>query len=127
MAVTADATLKVQIMAAMAETAGPAVAREERQLPVSAVLMEARAETRRASMQQAVPDRGRPQESSEKVPESFMQLEAVVGYTLLNRVEVLVVREAEETGLIYCLHQQEGERLRAHPGLRILAVVVVAG
>lgn len=68
MAVAAVVTPKARITEALEAMVVPAAALEERQLPVSAEAMAKRAEIRRASMQQVVLDRERPQGSSEKVP-----------------------------------------------------------
>lgn len=61
-------TPKARITEALEAMVVPAAALEERQLPVSAEAMAKRAEIRRASMQQVVLDRERPQGSSEKAP-----------------------------------------------------------
>ena len=82
MAVTAEETLKAQIMVQAEVTAVPVAAREEKQLPVSAAAMAKRVETRRASMQQAVLDRERPQGSSEKVPVNCTPEVAVAVFSL---------------------------------------------
>lgn len=92
MAVTAEETLKAQIMVPEEVTAVPAAAREEKQLPVSAAAMAKRVETRRASMQQAVLDRERPQGSSGKVLVSCTPEAAVAAFGL--RSGLLAARAA---------------------------------
>lgn len=92
MAVTAEETLKAQIMVPEEVTAVPVAAREEKQLPVSAAAMAKRVETRRASMQQAALDRERPQGSSGKVLVNCTPEAAVAAFGL--RSGLLAARAA---------------------------------
>nr|DAP05986.1 MAG TPA: hypothetical protein [Caudoviricetes sp.] len=88
----------------------PAAALEERQLPVSAEAMAKRAEIRRASMQQVVLDRERPQGSSEKAPGNCM-LAAAEEETMLMERCTPAVKAAAETALTQC-RWDRGLRLR---------------